>query len=228
MSDDYNWGESNDEVQGTSQEEGYVFNSSNQGVESPKKSWKSYGLIAVAFIGVLIVVLLTFHSCSIEKKSAETDVTSNGAEQLPENQDNSTVSTQNEMNQQSSETEESEKVAPNTDNSLDSTVENTPSESSVNSSDSESSIKTVESVPNLGDSKTSSVLVSNKKIYEVGNKSYAYSIGLILPSENDDFNVITYFCSKKTFDGVSMGDSVNIEYQTDAQDVVSVTSISKS
>lgn len=83
------------------------------------------------------------------------------------------------------------------------------------------------STPDLSESRTSSAMISSKSVLRVDNSSYAYCVNLVILVGEDDYKDIRYFCPKKTYDGVLEGDTLSVEYQTDSEGVVSISSITK-
>lgn len=81
-------------------------------------------------------------------------------------------------------------------------------------------------VPVLGESSETSTIVSGKDAYLVDSSYYTYSISLIFP-KGDEFKVVKYFCSKKIYDAVVSGETVNAVYQVDENGLISITSISR-
>lgn len=68
-------------------------------------------------------------------------------------------------------------------------------------------------------------MVSGKKVYSIGT-GYMYEIRVIMMvGENSIF--CSYYCPRKTYDALSIGDSLMVDYQTDSSGNISVSSISK-
>lgn len=82
------------------------------------------------------------------------------------------------------------------------------------------------SEPLLGDEFTATAIVSGKDIYRVDDKSYAYVLKILVPA-GDGYSIINHFCSKKIYDGVSSGESVQVTMQLDSNGLVSIVTISK-
>lgn len=80
--------------------------------------------------------------------------------------------------------------------------------------------------PVLGESMETSTLVTGKKAYLVDDIFYTYSLSLIFPIDGG-YEVIDYFCPKKTYDAVETGETVKAVYQMDKSGIVSITSISR-
>lgn len=82
-------------------------------------------------------------------------------------------------------------------------------------------------VPDLSEPLVASAMVSSKSVYRIDGSSYAYCINIMLLVAEDDYRDVKYFCPKKTYDGVSEGDTLLVEYQTDNKEAISVSTISK-
>ena len=74
--------------------------------------------------------------------------------------------------------------------------------------------------------KQADVLVSSKKTYLVDDKFYAYSLALVIPS-NDEYKIVNYYCPKKTYDAIMSGEVVKVDYYVGNNGVIAVDSISK-
>lgn len=81
--------------------------------------------------------------------------------------------------------------------------------------------------PVLGDLQTTAVVVGGKSAYRVDNKSYTYALSFITVDDNDNYSSLKYFCSKKTYDAVSKGDIVTMDFQSDENGIISISSIHK-
>lgn len=80
--------------------------------------------------------------------------------------------------------------------------------------------------PNLGAETETSGMVTGMSMYQKDN-SYIYCVSILLVIGNDSKLECSYFCPRKTYNAVSIGDSLNVLYQQDSIGNVSVVSISK-
>lgn len=83
------------------------------------------------------------------------------------------------------------------------------------------------SMPDLSEPKTASAMVSSKSVLRIDSSSFAYCVNLMILVGEDDYRDVRYFCPKKTYDGVSEGDTLSVEYQTDSDGVVSISTVTK-
>lgn len=197
-------------------------------------------VIALIFIFMIVIILLTVRGCSIQRKSeipAEsgntesttveeiTEDTSNNVENDINNSQNSTESTEVEpLSEEEIVTTEIPEV--NKDEVPDNVKENSEEEIKDKKDiiDSNTSLTEVQD-PSLSEVLNSTGIVSGKKIYKIGN-GYLYEIRLIMVMGNDENTFASYYCPRKTFDALESGSSVNIEYQLDSTGCISITSIS--
>lgn len=93
----------------------------------------------------------------------------------------------------------------------------------------DSSVQEVSNDPSLGEELQASVIVSAKNIYMLDNSSYAYSLTLLMLSNNEteEYTTMKYFCSRKTFDNVAKGDTLTMSYQLDTNGIISPSGIAK-
>lgn len=204
---------------------------------------KKVGFIIASSILIFVIVLLTVRGCSISKKSEENVSQKNKSEVVIETNDKNAVkenksedgnkisvqsSNNNTSNSEKSKVEEGKK-ADNENSAEKVEKDNSDSNSKVeNKSEDENSVvfKKIES-PTLKSDKEISALVSGKESYLADGVSYAYSVNIIIPNEEGKYDIIRYFCPKKTYDAVNSGDTVKVSYQTDDRGIISITSISK-
>ena len=69
-------------------------------------------------------------------------------------------------------------------------------------------------------------MVKGLYMYQIGN-SYTYGVNLVIITGNDMYLECYYFCPRKTYNALAIGDSLQITYQQDSMGNVSVVSISK-
>jgi len=129
-----------------------------------------------------------------------------------------------------SESKESQNLTENTENSnvvaeQETDINVTEPQSSNESSDLGNSLFKVDE-PVLSESYETSVIVAGKEVYVVNDNQYAYALSLIVPDDGG-YEIIKYFCPKKTYDGVSNNETVKAVYQLDEKGIISITSISK-
>lgn len=204
-------------------------------------SMKKAGITIFSLLIIFIIILLTVRGCTISKKSEQKEVQNNQPEVVLQEKNNTTE-------KENTDKEESEKVEEGNKNTSSNTVKNGVEEEEISSiedprenadstntsntngvasnyTDSTNSFIEI-GEPVLGESITVNALVSSKKSYLVDGKSYAYSIGVLLPNE-DGYDIVNYYCPKKTYDAISSGESIKVDYQVDESGKVSINSISK-
>lgn len=195
-------------------------------------SIKKAGITIFMLIIIIVIIMLTVRGCSFSKKSEEMETQNKQNEVVLEDNNKNVVV---EEKTQESQKIEDEKVSEKPSNS-----ENLVSEEGKKS-DTENSAKKEEpsleekgsgvgvfkeKVPTLGENKVVNALVSSKKSYLVDGKFYTYTLSIVLPG-NESYNIVDYFCPKKTYDAVKAGDTVKIDYQLDKSGAVSINFISK-
>lgn len=67
--------------------------------------------------------------------------------------------------------------------------------------------------------------VLSKNVYAL-NRSYGYMIELVVSNNGNDI-VLNYFCPRKTYDALAVGDAVKIQYQSDENGIISIASVSR-
>lgn len=78
--------------------------------------------------------------------------------------------------------------------------------------------------PKLGELKTTAGMVSNKGVLKIEN-SYCYCINFIVPTNSGGYGEVVYYCPKSTYDKVTVGSTLNIDFQYDESGSISVESI---
>lgn len=181
-------------------------------------SMKKAGIIVFSILIMLIILLLTVRGCTLSKKNNDSQVKNNVSLQT-------STSEEKEVSVNKNNLEVSNKNSVNSDDfkSQDNNVDYVKSDSN---DDTKNTLLEVEE-PELGDVVSSDALISSKKVYIIGN-SYVYSLGILIPKENEEgYNIVSYYCPKKTYSVVNVGESIKVSYQTDNKGLVSIVSISK-
>lgn len=204
-------------------------------------SMKKAGITIFSLLIMFIIILLTVRGCTISKKSEQKDVQNSQPEVVLQEKNNTTEKENKDKEESEKVKEDSKNTVSNTEKSgideeetpsVESSRENvdsvnTSNSNGVSSNSTNSNNSFIEiGEPVLGESITVNALVSSKKSYLVDGKSYAYSIGVLLPNE-DGYDIVNYYCPKKTYDAVSSGESIKVDYQVDESGKVSINSISK-
>ena len=207
---------------------------------------KKAGITIFSLIITLVIILLTVRGCSFSKKTDE-NVSKN-------NQNNVVLQGENNSSEkETSKNEEDKNVPPSTENSTLNSINkgvedsekadtgigaekvesNNSSKESKDKETSEGGTSDLADVsfekidePILKNNEQIEALVAGKDSYILNEKSYAYSISIIFPKEGE-YEIINYFCPKKTYDAVSSGESIKVDYQLDENGKISITSISK-
>lgn len=228
-------------------------NGKNQNDGEPVKLSKMKTcVIFVAFLVVVMIVIMTVRSLSVSREvnssqneqtvetqqnTSQNDITSTGESDnknsedladsdesstsssasaedtnLSENSSDSTVDSDNSSQQGTTETPIKEEPEATTTEPTDVTGNNTLQEVSE---------------PQLSESIKVQAVVSSKSIYLTGN-SYVYQVDfLVLTDDNGNYTTLPYYCPKTTYDALTKGDSVNVEYQVDSSGNVSVASVTR-
>lgn len=204
-------------------------------------SMKKAGITIFSLLIMFIIILLTVRGCTISKKSEQKDVQNSQPEVVLQEKNNTTEKENKDKEESEKVKEDSKNTVSNTEKSgideeetpsVESSRENvdsvnTSNSNGVSSNSTNSNNSFIEiGEPVLGESITVNALVSSKKSYLVDGKSYAYSIGILLPNE-DGYDIVNYYCPKKTYDAISSGESIKVDYQVDESGKVSINSISK-
>lgn len=218
-----------------------------QGVEQEertKMSPRKVGLIAVGILLALILGLTLLSRMSIQKenvgKTTENSEQQNTGDKTPYEEAQNILETQQEkMENNGSNMEANSSPSENATSQENTTVEKEigtlsveqaeqPQEQEVVPGENGVMSETLQE-PALGEAKEASVIVSNKSIYTIDESAYAYSLTLLMLSENqtEEYSTIKYFCSRKTFDNVQKGDNLRMQYQVDQGGLISPLGITK-
>lgn len=204
-------------------------------------SMKKAGITIFSLLIIFIIILLTVRGCTISKKSEQKEVQNSQPEVVLQEKNNTTEKENTDKGEYEKVEEGNKNTSSNTikngvedgeissieDHRENADSTNTPNANGVASNYTDSSNSFIEiGEPVLGESITVNALVSSKKSYLVDGKSYAYSIGVLLPNE-DGYDIVNYYCPKKTYDAISSGESIKVDYQVDESGKVSINSISK-
>lgn len=198
--------------------------------------------IFVAFLIVVMIVIMTIRSCSISK-----EVNSQSNEQIEQTQQSDSNNVITSTRSTDSEKLENATVEDGLDSSgVDSSneanisdisgdTENNSSngeitdvkESEEGSSESGLTLQEV-SEPQLSENINVQAVVASKSIFLSEAGSYVYQVDfLVLTDDNGSYNTLSYFCPKTTYDALTKGDSVNVEYQSDSSGNISISSVSR-
>lgn len=216
-------------------------------VNLPKKKTMIFAI--AFFLTLMLVSIVGTKACSMgtSKKSSnsvsientvtdKTDTAQNTVENQSENLENQGVSigVGNSSSEKSVSSEKEEVVKENSIGVQEETVQKEDNiehkedtkEGSIEEDSYSLNVSEV-SEPVLGDVLDSSAMVLSKKIYSVNNESYAYAVNLALLIGSDETVTVRYFCPKKTYDALGMGDNVVVQYQVDSSGIISIGSVSK-
>lgn len=119
---------------------------------------------------------------------------------------------------------DSEKSSDSAKNDVSKPLENGASNSTINSGINLSPVRE----PVFSESGSAVAKIVSKDIFESGI-SYVYSVKIAFAgvSEGSAYSGVRYFCPRKTFDALSLGDEVNVEYDLDESGIISIVSMSK-
>lgn len=178
---------------------------------------KAVGGILILLLVFAIILCFVFRGCSVSKKVEGTSNTKN---------------TENRVSTESKPMPTESAVSSN--NSVENTTEFLESVSTLPNVNNYETIVSPEgtgglvevAIPSLTSVKSTSGMVSGKKVYKIED-SYVYEVSIITLTGTDTNVVCKYFCPKKSYDALSMGDSVKVQYQVDSNNGISIYSLSK-
>lgn len=180
--------------------------------------WATVGILIACVIGVLILVL-TIHSCNIEKKvessqnTTETKIVS----------EVSTETAQNVVEMPPEQTEKPTVVQEVTTTPTELTTD-AKAETSVKVDVSSSGLNEV-ALPELSEKLNTNGIVVSKKSYKYeGSYIYGVTVSMLVGEQTKS---VQYFCPKNTYDALSSTDTITVEYQLDSGGNISISSISK-
>lgn len=178
------------------------------------------GIVATGII-ILMILIVTLKSCSIEKKNSSGD-----GSKITENYKISDEN-RNEVESRPVESNHEEVISNSSTADLNSTNE-------ISSVISDNSNSVVESSVGAMSESDSVVLseVSESRGMVISKHCYAYEGSYIYDIEisvliGDEAKTAHYFCPKKSYDALNSTDSVNVMYQFDSIGMLSIYSISK-
>lgn len=214
-------------------------NADSSNVEPVKLGRLATTAILIVGVVIVIIILLTIKSCSLERVGSNTNSSvqrENASFIEPENRveysssegmisfenvvDSSTIfydseSFLEEVESTSSEKSKSEKISNAEAPSIASTVEG--------SNNNDDLFEVAE--PSLSSELQSKGIVIAKHSYLYkGSYVYGISISMLIGETSE---TVQYFCPKKTYDALNSMDTVNIVYQLDSSGNISVMTISK-
>lgn len=194
-------------------------------------SMKKAGTIVSSLILLLIIVVVAFRSCSISKKDTTTSSSSSTSSSTSsiKGEDSNREVLDNDSTSGNKDVDVINKEVSNNGNIDNINKKEEPNNDSINSKDVNTTSKSTTLVkvdePSLSKMESTKVLVSSKGVFKLDN-IYLYSLGLIFPKETGEgYSIINYYCSKKTYDAISKGDTVIVNYQLDGNSNISISSI---
>lgn len=187
----------------------------NKKVKPVKLGRGATAAVVCTLVLILIIMALTFSRCSIEKK-------------IPAGSNNS----ENSKTTESAEVIVSQQ-APNgvvdptkiPENPVATTAPGSSRPAEVDPKNNENSDGTLTLLaePSLSKLYEAKGIVSSKKVYKVGN-SYVYCLNVAMLSGDGTVN-IQYFCARKPYDQVFVGQSFTVQYQVDSENNISIYSL---
>lgn len=196
-------------------------------------SMKKAGIAIFTLIIMVIIILLTVRGCSFSKKTEEKTPQNNQPEVVLQGENPSSdkegINNDGDKTQvQNTEKSPSNGEKTNVEEDKNAKVDKVEEIEEVENAKEEKSQTVFAEIdePSLGGNNSVNALVSSKKSYLVDGKSYAYSLSIVIPGK-DNYNIVNYYCPKKTYDAVNAGDSVKVDYQMDKNGAISINFISK-
>lgn len=199
------------------------------------------GLIFIAFLLIIAIIIMTFKSCSLSRKVNSSQKVQN--EQVATDSDKNSITSTGEEDTKKLENTSGQEVSgsvgvdnsnaenildnnENTEIEGDNTQSSSSTESTIDINDGDIILKEV-SEPQLSKNLQSTAVVSSKSMYISNTNSYVYQVSFLLLLDDDDYQTVSYYCPKTTYDALIKGDSVNIEYQLDSTGIISISSVSR-
>lgn len=193
--------------------------------EAPEREVKPVKLgrkgIALMITGlgiVLIILIFTLHSCTVEKRLNDTNTKESGKTAVVET-NKPTPSGGSEA------TDFSENPAvidvPASSGPVETTSKNNENPQGGNSNTGSGLQQVAE--PSLSAVSEATGMVKSKKIYHI-EASYMYCINIAMIA-GDDTTDVYFYCGKKAYDAVYPGQSVKVSYQVDSEGNISVYAV---
>lgn len=201
---------------------------------------KKIGMIVCGSILILIICILFMRGCSIRRTETVDGTMGRVTTDEEYNDQNSGVNQNGTMmkSEQTGYDVPEEVLNGSTDSTLEVVGENNSEgykdesvttgiqESEAKENSDELSLKLVDSL-SIVNKASADVLISSKNVYLVDDSVYAYALKLILPVENKGYKLVDYMCSVTTWNSVSSGDSIHVEYGLDEEGHIIILSLSK-
>lgn len=80
--------------------------------------------------------------------------------------------------------------------------------------------------PTLGEVREVAGAVLSKNVFKM-DRTYGYMIEFVVINNSNKEVILNYFCPRKTFDALTIGDPVKIQYQTSEDGTISIASVSR-
>lgn len=171
--------------------------------------------LVVTFVIIFVIFALTLSRCSIEKKIS---ANSNNSEKLKTAESAEVIVSQPASNGTVDPTKipENPVVTGASDSSR-------PVEVNLKNNENSDGELSILAEPSLSKLYEARGIVSSKKVYKVGS-SYVYCLNVAMLSGDGTVN-IQYFCSRKPYDQVFVGQSFTVQYQVDSENNISIYSL---
>lgn len=198
-------------------------------------SKKQVGIILIVVILILVFILYGVRGCSVSKKSEDSTVSQNTENVQNERSENTSENTMEDTSNQYENTTVSEEVssASSEENSTTDNATSVPGviipaqEGTTEVAENEESSFNEVAEPVLSEPVTTTGIISGKMVYKLGS-DYVYSVSLIVVTGSDKHIVCKYFCPRKSWDAIKVGDGVSVTLQMDTDSNVSITTMSLS
>lgn len=187
-------------------------------VKPVKIGRKGIALMLTGLILVIIIVILTLHSCTVEKQLNNPSSGGSGKTAIVE-----TNKPQSSGGSETTNFHENSSVndVPGSSGPSETTSKNNGNSPSGNNSSSGELQQVAE--PSLSKVVNASGMVKSKKIYHVGS-SYMYCVNIAMISGDKTVDVY-YYCGRKAYDTVYAGQAVIVSYQVDSEGNISVYAV---
>lgn len=171
--------------------------------------------LVVTFVIIFVILALTFSRCSLEKKIS---ANSNNSEKPKTTESAEVIVSQSASNG----TVDTTKI-PENPVVTDAPGSSSPVEVDPKNNENSDGGLTLIAEPSLSKLYEARGIVSSKKVYKVGN-SYVYCLNVAMLNGDGTIN-IQYFCSRKPYDQVFVGQSFTVQYQIDSENNISIYSL---
>lgn len=162
---------------------------------------------------------------NISKNSTTSEESNTGSTEKSNNSKNEVVEEEEDSTKSEEKIAESEEDVDEVENDKSSNNKGSNINKNNTFTEEEGMVQVAE--PSLGNARTTTAMVSSKQVYKINDSSYAYSVNLVILTGTNTTVTVEYFCPRKTYDAIVIGDSLSVEYQMDSFGAISISSVSR-